>query len=86
MSIFCIHTKLKEQQSSITYLFIASDRESDVKNKLITSYDQNDNMEHALYKRDGQYFILVDFFNEISEACPEAVNIIKNSRFRNQFF
>lgn len=86
MTTFNIHQKLKDKKSSITYLFIAHESEVNVKNKLITSYDESDEMEFALYTRDGNYFILVDFFNDISEACEEAVEIIKNSAFKKQFF
>ena len=86
MTTFDIHQKLKDKKSALTYLFIAHESEAIAKNKLITSFDDNDEMEFALYTRDGNYFILVDFFSNISEACPEAVEIIKNSIFKNQFF
>ncbi len=86
MTTFNIHKKLKDKKSDVTYLFIAHESESNVKNKLITSYDESDEMEFALYTRDGNYFILVDFFNDISEACDEAIEIIKNSAFKKQFF
>lgn len=86
MTTFNIHKKLKDKKSTVTYLFIAHESEVNVKNKLITSYDESDEMEFALYTRDGNYFILVDFFNDISEACEEAIEIIKNSSLKKQFF
>lgn len=86
MTTFDIHQKLKDKKSDVTYLFIAHESEASVKNKLITSYDKSDEMEFALYTRDGNCFILVDFFNDISDACDEAVEIIKNSAFKKQFF
>ena len=86
MTTFDIHQKLKDKKSSVTYLFIAQENEANAKNKLITSFDENDEMEFALYTRDGNYFILVDFFNNISEACSEAIEIIKSSAFKKQFF
>ena len=86
MTTFNIHQKLKDKKSTVTYLFIAHESEVNVKNKLITSYDESDEMEFALYTRDGNYFILVDFFNDVSEACEEAIEIIKNSAFKKQFF
>lgn len=86
MTTFDIHQKLKDKKSDVTYLFIAHESEASVKNKLITSYDKSDEMEFALYTRYGNYFILVDFFTDISDACDEAVQIIKNSAFKKQFF
>lgn len=86
MTTFDVHQKLKDKKSDWTYLFIAHESESGVKNKLITIDDENDQMEFALYTRDGHYFILVDFFSDISEACNEAIELIKNSAFKKQFF
>lgn len=86
MTAFDIHQKLKDKKSTQTYLFIAHESEAKANNKLITSFDKNDEMEFALYTRDGNYFILVDFFTDISDACDEAVEIIKNSAFKKQFF
>lgn len=86
MTTFDIHQKLKDKKSMLTYLFIAHESESAANNKLITSFDENDEMEFALYTRDGNYFILVDFFTDISDARPEAIEIIKESSFKNRFF
>lgn len=86
MTTFDIHQKLKDKKSDLTYLFIAQESELAAKHKLITSLYENDEIEFALYTRDGLYFILVDFFGSISEACPEAVEIIKNSSFKQRFF
>lgn len=85
MTTFDIHQKLKDKKSHLTYLFVAHESEAKAKNKLTISFDENDEMEYALYTRYDGYFVLVDFFKDISEACDEAVEIIKNSSFKKHF-
>lgn len=46
----------------------------DAKHILVTSFD--DEWQYALYKKIGEYFILVDSFSDINEATEESRNVI----------
>ncbi|WP_158784634.1 hypothetical protein [Pantoea sp. BAV 3049] len=71
---FDIHQKLKSRKSSLTHMYLAQPHQSDVKCDFHVNLID---MEFSLYKRVGNYFILVDFFSDINEACPEALKILE---------
>ena len=74
---FDINKKLKESGRGLSYAFPASPFHNG-KNYLLHAILIGD-VEFSLYKRVGNYFVLVDFFTDLDSACDEAKDIINKS-------
>ncbi|MBN7886578.1 hypothetical protein J0M42_00575 [Enterobacter hormaechei] len=71
---FDIHAKLKEAKSHWSYLRAAQPHQNDFDYEFNTTFI--DGLEFAIYARNGDYFVLVDFFKSYNEACNDAKKII----------
>lgn len=71
---FDIHEKLKGNNSHWSYLKPATHHYGESNYELCTMLIGE--TEHALYERQGTYFVLIDFFNGYKDACQKAKTII----------
>lgn len=71
---FDIHKKLLTKESNWSYAHLIQPHQENSNFELITTLV--DKIEFAIYKRDGDYMILVDFFSSYEEACEEARSIL----------
>lgn len=71
---FDIRAKLKAANSHWSYLRSAQPHHDDFDYEFNTTFI--DGLEFAIYERDGEYFVLVDFFKSYDEACEDAKKII----------
>lgn len=71
---FDIHAKIKSANSHWSYLRAAQPRQNDFDYEFNTTFI--DGLEFAIYARNGDYFVLVDFFKSYNEACNDAKKII----------
>lgn len=73
-SEFNIHEKLISTHAHWSYCRAAQPHQDGF------NYEFNtiliDDVEFAIYERHGNYFVLVDFFKNYDDACPEAKRII----------
>ena len=69
-----IHKKLRIHQSSWSYMHAIGPHETEANYEFRTIHAEK--IEHAVYKRHGCYFILVDFFLNYESANEEAKAII----------
>lgn len=73
-STFDIHSKLLSQNSHWSYAHVIQPYQENSNFEMATTLV--DKIEFAIYKRDGDYMILVDFFSSYEEACEEAKSIL----------
>lgn len=71
---FDIHQKLKNSKHAWSYMHSAGTHQADAKYEFRTIF--LDEIEHALYERYDDYFVLIDFFKSYDDACEEAKKII----------
>ncbi len=71
---FCIHEKLKAENSHWSYAFPVSTVHGNGKHQLHTSL--LDDVEFAVYEKTGTYFVLVDFAKDYSSLNDDAKKII----------
>ncbi|HAV1627899.1 MULTISPECIES: hypothetical protein [Enterobacter cloacae complex] len=71
---FDIHAKIKSANSHWSYLRAAQPHQNDFDYEFNTTFI--DGLEFAIYARNGDYFVLVDFFKTYNEACNDAKKII----------
>ncbi|RDL26848.1 hypothetical protein [Serratia fonticola] len=71
---FCIHEKLKANNSHWSYAFAVSPIYGDAKYQLNTCLVGK--VEFSVYKRVGNYFVLVDFSDDYNSMNEEAKKII----------
>lgn len=84
MNHFDIHEKIKRTGSIWARLKSAQPHQNGCNYELNTIL--TDEIEFALYERKGDYFVLVDFFNNYEDACEEAKIIIdKNTNIKSMF-
>lgn len=73
---FSIHSKLLLTNTHWSYCFhILPHQENSIHEMRVSDFEE-DGYEFAIYKRDGDYMILVDFFKSYEEACKEAKDIL----------
>lgn len=73
---FDIHKKLKKCGRGLSYMYQPHPTHEGKEYILITCWGEA--FEYALYKRMGNYFLLVDFFTDFNSACDEAKIIIRS--------
>lgn len=71
---FCIHEKLKANNSHWSYAFAVTPADGDDKHQLITRW--GDKAEFAVYERVENLFVLVDFSDDYYSMNEEAKKII----------
>ncbi|MBJ9353578.1 hypothetical protein GHT41_07870 [Citrobacter koseri] len=74
---FDIHQKLKNSKYPWSYMHSVGSHQCDAGYEFRTIF--LDEMEHAIYERHGNYFVLIDFFKNYDEACDEAKSIIDDN-------
>ncbi|QBX68683.1 hypothetical protein [Serratia quinivorans] len=74
---FCIHEKLKSENSHWSYVFAVSPHTANAKAQLNTCL--LDKPEFAVYERVGNYFVLVDFANDYGSLNDAAKKIIDSN-------
>ncbi|BCQ40929.1 hypothetical protein ERHA54_35320 [Erwinia rhapontici] len=75
-SKFDIHQKLKASNYHLPYYLAAQPHQDDAKYELQTSLIGG--VSFALYERVDNVFVLVDFFEDINEACVDAIAILNS--------
>ncbi|KGT91264.1 hypothetical protein NG99_17005 [Erwinia typographi] len=71
---FDIHLKLKASKSHWSYYFAAQPHQKNAKYELCTNFVGV--ISFALYEKIDNGFVLVDFFEDIKDACPDAIKIL----------
>ncbi|WP_227136558.1 hypothetical protein [Kosakonia radicincitans] len=71
---FDIHKKLKSTGAHWSYCRAAQPHQDGFNYEFNTILVGD--VEFAIYERHGNYFVLVDFFKNYDDACPEAKRII----------
>lgn len=71
---FDIHAKIKSANSHWSYLRAAQPHQNYFDYEFNTTFI--DGLEFAIYARNGDNFVLVDFFKSYNEACNDAKKII----------
>ncbi|SAI93511.1 hypothetical protein [Enterobacter hormaechei] len=76
--------KLKSSGANWSYLKIAQPHQDGANFEIIQLLE--DEIEFAIYERQGLYFVLVDFFKSYEEASDYAKSIIGNNEALTKLF